>query len=479
MQRLCQFACPVISPAPLTPPTPPVPHPPAYTPPPPDPPTLDLSECAIATHLIVCGDRRGSLHVYNVPTSDDGTKTLEPVSSLYGLHGVNGVTSVVYAGGDIYSTGRDGHCRRLALEAGGHITEVSMFKPVKGVEWIERLILAPDGDMLFLVFHSTDLVLHSVNQNRALLKLSCGGGHRSFTFSSDTELLTDKTVRVGYIKGGMVHLREMNLNEVLSNPMLQQPFVGKEAISMEVIDTTADGSGLIAVGSEECTICILRVEIPSGESSMSIRCIQTLQGHLSSVRALASTPSGLHPDHKLLFSGGARASVKAWLLSVKDHHNASPLLLSDMFLHEPQTHHHTRGRWRRKNVAFKADPECRVMSLTTFPLPALYGPSGHQNLLTGKHYLAVGCSDGIIRQYVYCEKDCDFTALSCLSFHNRCVLKVGHIIHRDPAWCSSSQTAASNDTSDAVALLFSTATDGEAGILVAQSIIRRLAPVCT
>ena len=82
---------------------------------------------------------------------------------------------------------------------------------------------------------------------------------------------------------------------------------------------------------------------------------------------------------------------------VKDHHNASPLLLSDMFLHEPQTHHHTRGRWRRKNVAFKADPECRVMSLTTFPLPALYGPSGHQNLLTGKHYLAVGCSDGIIR----------------------------------------------------------------------------------
>lgn len=50
------------------------------------------------------------------------------MSSLYGLHGANGVTSVVYAGGDIYSTGRDGHCRRLALEAGGHITEVSMFK---------------------------------------------------------------------------------------------------------------------------------------------------------------------------------------------------------------------------------------------------------------------------------------------------------------------------------------------------------------
>lgn len=41
------------------------------------------------------------------------------------------------------------------------------------------------------------------------------------------------------------------------------------------------------------------------------------------------------------------------------------------------------------------------------------------------------------------------------------MLKVGHIIHRDPAWCSSSQTAASNDTSDAVALLFSTATDGK------------------
>ena len=30
---------------------------------------------------------------------------------------------------------------------------------------------------------------------------------------------------------------------------------------MEVIDDSADGSGLIAVGSEECTVCLLQVQV--------------------------------------------------------------------------------------------------------------------------------------------------------------------------------------------------------------------------
>ena len=94
---------------------------------------------------------------------------------------------------------------------------------------------------------------------------------------------------------------------------------------------------------------------------------------------------------------------------VDDHSCPNPMLQSDLFLHEPQSssgpqahHHHSRWRRRRRGVAFKADPECRVMSLTTFPLAGAFSPC-HGDLLRGKHYLAVACSDGIIRSDVWCR----------------------------------------------------------------------------
>ena len=45
-----------------------------------------------------------------------------------------------------------------------------------------------------------------------------------------------------------------------------------------------------------------------------LRVLKTLTGHLSSVKALSSSESFLGKDRKILFSGGARASLKAWSL---------------------------------------------------------------------------------------------------------------------------------------------------------------------
>ena len=44
----------------------------------------------------------------------------------------------------------------------------------------------------------------------------------------------------------------------------------------------------------------------------SLRVLKTLTGHLSSVKALSSSESFLRINRKILFSGGARASLKAW-----------------------------------------------------------------------------------------------------------------------------------------------------------------------
>ena len=91
-------------------------------------------------------------------------------------------------------------------------------QPVKGMDWIERLFYT-DTDQLVLGFHTvrlitiniscdnlltsstysaawlyffsyiqTDMVLYSVGQNRCIMSISCGGGHRSYGFSSLPEV---------------------------------------------------------------------------------------------------------------------------------------------------------------------------------------------------------------------------------------------------------------------------------------------------
>ena len=53
--------------------------------------------------------------------------------------------------------------------------------------------------------------------------------------------------------------------------------------------------------------------LANGRDLPPCQVLKTLQGHISSVRALSSSPS-CHGNCRLLFSGGARASLKAWLV---------------------------------------------------------------------------------------------------------------------------------------------------------------------
>ena len=65
----------------------------------------------------------------------------------------------------------------------------------------------------------------------------------------------------------------------------------------------------MAVGSEDCTVSLVRICPGSVDATQCIKVVRTLQGHISSVRALGCS-NGV--DRKLLFSGGARASLKVW-----------------------------------------------------------------------------------------------------------------------------------------------------------------------
>lgn len=69
-------------------------------------------------------------------------------------------------------------------------------------------------------------------------------------------------------------------------------------------------------------------------------------------------------------------------------------LKAELYLHDGSSR--LRKRQPKKKLA-EAPPECRIMSLTSFPLSELYTPSERYSFVSSHHFIAAGCSDGMIR----------------------------------------------------------------------------------
>lgn len=84
------------------------------------------------SHHLVVGDKKGSMHTYQLPAIDKdcggGCPKVEPSFTLKGIHGPNGVTHVCCNGGHVYSTGRDGFYRRYVMDQSGTLTELAKYK---------------------------------------------------------------------------------------------------------------------------------------------------------------------------------------------------------------------------------------------------------------------------------------------------------------------------------------------------------------
>ncbi|XP_066499884.1 WD repeat-containing protein 6 isoform X2 [Hoplias malabaricus] len=204
--------------------------------------------------LWVCGDRRGSLLLYremksseenkdsvervNECTEDGVSALISPVSTLFGIHGKQGVTSVCEHQGVCYSTGRDG-CVRILTVRGDSLNVRQIQRACKGMEWLEKVLfidgneckLGPhcerqgtrdeecdgqrtaqrvlenghesvksnngeerltkakgDGEIVSEVrfvmvgFHSVQFVLWDPLRQEKLFSVACGGGHRSWAY---------------------------------------------------------------------------------------------------------------------------------------------------------------------------------------------------------------------------------------------------------------------------------------------------------
>ncbi|CAH1258397.1 WDR6 [Branchiostoma lanceolatum] len=267
---------------------------------------------------LVCGDRRGSLHCYR---KQDGDEPTQPVQSLIGIHGKTGVTSLQIHRSHVYSTGRDGHYRQFQLGATGlHLLKNN--RVYKGFDWLEKLTFSEDGEMLALGFHTSNFVVWSLSANEPLLQVQCGGGHRAWGILPSAS----QGALFAYIKARAVQLTKGPSISSSKRLILKDSLHGREITCLKFLGwTNNEGApyAICATSSEDTTINIVALK---HKPVSDLVVLDTIQDHISSVRCLTVCPqlntsgsSQCASSPKLLFSGGGRAQLKCYRVSVSSH----------------------------------------------------------------------------------------------------------------------------------------------------------------
>ncbi|XP_072136378.1 tRNA (34-2'-O)-methyltransferase regulator WDR6 [Mobula birostris] len=365
---------------------------------------------------LVCGDRRGSVLLY--PMAGSLAPAHQPVSVLPGLHGPSGVTSVLCYQGLVYSTGRDGRYREIRVDEEGRLVLLMSWRPPKGVEWLERLVPAPGGaQLLALGFRGSDFLAWNLETEQQLMRVTCGGGHRSWSFNPSE---SGRHLFV-YIKSGAVYACRVRPSTGSTGKSLQQPLHGREITCVSLVARPEARTIALATGSEDTTLHILTLDLPSGRLTR----LTTVGNHISSVRTLATAPGRGRVSSTLLFSAGGRAELQCFRLLFG--HEDTDLSLRCQVEHLGS--HRLAEDWeRRKNrhKMLKMDPETRYMSIAVVDSGVDPGKDPHPSW----HFLGAACSDGALRVFVIDECEKRVLLLAESFYHQRCVLKLQTFMHQ-------------------------------------------------
>ena len=229
------------------------------------------------THLII-GDRRGGVHLYDLVVAH----SQEPLSSIPGLHGENGISQISIYQDLLTTIGRDGNIRFFKT-TNKTLTITKKEKLLPGVHWIEKLDSTSYGTVAYY-FHAQCFKATILETGETFLSIECGGGHRSWDV-----LLSKNTVHFVYINSPNVNIVEQSTSVT---PFTRHGCVnhGSDIHSAVYIDNT------FITASEDCSLIV--------HSSDSTR---KVSGHISSVRCLCALDNGT------VFSAGARGSLKVWI----------------------------------------------------------------------------------------------------------------------------------------------------------------------
>jgi hypothetical protein len=108
-----------------------------------------LTAATIYEELLICGNRAGNVHVYELNNANEEIK--KPVQTLSKIHGKIGVQSFTVLEGKLMTTGRDGTLRFFELSKEDTKSLLMLHRKKMPMDWISNT-LKVDGIVLVLGF---------------------------------------------------------------------------------------------------------------------------------------------------------------------------------------------------------------------------------------------------------------------------------------------------------------------------------------
>ncbi|KAA0713992.1 WD repeat-containing protein 6 [Triplophysa tibetana] len=430
--------------------------------------------------LYLCGDRRGSLLLYqrndqrnkdlketenrqqraeqeklnkteNTISVKENIDPLSPISTLFGVHGKQGVTSVCEHQGVCYTTGRDGCVRILTIEE-KVLTVRRIQRACRGMDWLEKVLFLnshrpeleerveereevthhesiAEARFVMVGFHSINFVIWDPHRQEKLLSVSCGGGHRSWVYRLPTHTPTHPQPNMlvqgtlVFIKhGAVIASRSLASTEAdVNGQTLKEGFHGRGIGCVQRLGCLANASSelweVFVTGGEDTIVSVLAIKPQSG----TVKVLAVLTDHISNVRTLATVKRGEGNESgmdestsalsSMVFSAGGRAQLQCYRILIRlDELRDQPVCQVTQIAGHRLDEQWERKRNRHKTV--KMDPETRYMSMAV-----VY--DGKECVL-----LALGCSDGAVRLFSVTESNRRIEMLWECFYHQRCVLSV-------------------------------------------------------
>ncbi|XP_066597606.1 tRNA (34-2'-O)-methyltransferase regulator WDR6 isoform X2 [Prorops nasuta] len=374
-----------------------------------------VTAAIIYENLLICSDRVGGMHVYKLydllnkrndfETTD---KIRKPIKSFSKVHGNIGIQSFAILHNKLMTTGRDGAVRFYEKQKDGSEETLLYLHALKmPMDWVSGT-LKIEVDTLVVGFKEVEFIIYSISLQRILLRIPCGGGHRSWDC-----MLLNGFINFSYIRNKQNFLLRAHIKS-LSLPVLMGGSHIKEICCMQEIRVN-DKTFLVS-GSEDCT---LRITGISKENIKYYKTLAILDGHISSIRAISIIHLEEVDGYSKFFmiSGGGRAQLKIWLLNIS--FTCTQMTSADISCIDKKSHmlYNTLKESRREESnKTKFDfVETRYMDIAT-----CYSES--------KKYvfIFVACSDGFLRIFQYdIAKNNIYLKVSLNS--GVCILKV-HIL---------------------------------------------------
>ncbi|XP_017754598.1 PREDICTED: WD repeat-containing protein 6 [Eufriesea mexicana] len=374
-----------------------------------------LTAAVLYEGLLVCGDRAGNMYVFEyekfIPCNEKSVSGMDlmkqkPIQTFVKVHGKIGIQNFIILNSKLISAGRDRMLKFYELSKHENTKLLNTLHQQKmPMDWISGHLKLSE-DILVLGFKEVEFTIYSMFHHRILMRVPCGGGHRSWDC-----MLLNEFITFLYIRNKQVYISDFPLYSFTS-PILLNGFHTKEIYCINPILKVDQYNAFIS-GSEDGTIRISYISNILMKNNYTFQTLSIFNGHISSVRFLTclNLQSDTLYNKYLIFSGGGRAQIKVWEIDIKI--SKTFLQSTDISCHDITSHmlygfdRHRKKQWQKCNSFYNIQPETRYMDVK------IYRCNTNLNYVV----LFVACADGFVRIFLY---DINIKSVS-LKAHAKCV----------------------------------------------------------